>query len=123
MAPAAQHIADRPFHIIYRHIVTEGGLRGCQADLMQLRLDGKDLNALVLEPGRIVARLDRNGIGQRLPVGQVMEKQRRFMGKNCLRTAKMQQIHGVHPGVFGKINPMRRLFQPTRLHELIKNRF
>ena len=87
MAPAAQHIADRPFHIIYRHIVTEGGLRGCQADLMQLRLDGKDLNALVLEPGRIVARLDRNGIGQRLPVGQVMEKQRRFMGKNCLRTA------------------------------------
>ena len=30
---------------------------------MQLRLDGKDLNALVLEPGRIVARLDRNGIG------------------------------------------------------------
>ena len=73
MAPAAQHIADRPFHIIYRHIVTEGGLRGCQADLMQLRLDGKDLNALVLEPGRIVARLDRNGIGQRLPVGQVME--------------------------------------------------
>ena len=90
---------------------------------MQLRLDGKDLNALVLEPGRIVARLDRNGIGQRLPVGQVMEKQRRFMGKNCLRTAKMQQIHGVHPGVFGKINPMRRLFQPTRLHELIKNRF
>ena len=90
---------------------------------MQLRLDGKDLNALVLEPGRIVARLDRNGIGQRLPVGQVMEKQRRFMGKNCLRTAKMQQIHGVHPGVFGKINPMRRLFQSTRLHELIKNRF
>ena len=35
----------------------------------------------------------------------------------------MQQIHGIHPGVFGKINPMRRLFQPTRLHELIKNRF
>ena len=123
MAPAAQHIADRPFHIIDRHIVAEGGLRSCQADLMQLRLDGKDLNALVLEPGRIVARLDRNGIGQRLPVGQVMEKQRRFMGKNCLRTAKMQQIHGVHPGIFGKINPMRRLFQPTRLHELIKNRF
>ena len=44
MAPAAQHIADRPFHIIDRHIVTEGGLRGCQADLMQLRLDGKDLD-------------------------------------------------------------------------------
>ena len=90
---------------------------------MQLRLDGKDLNALVLEPGGVVPCLDRDRIGQRLPVGQVVEKQRRFMGKNCLRTAKMQQIHGVHPGVFGKINPMRRLFQPTRLHELIKNRF
>ena len=41
-------------------------------------------------------------------------------GKYCYA---MQQIHGVHPGVFGKINPMRRLFQSTRLHELIKNRF
>ena len=46
---------------------------------MQLRLDGKDLNALTFKPGGVVARLDRNGIGQRLPVGQVVEKQRRFM--------------------------------------------
>ena len=28
VAPAAQHIADRPFHIIDRHIVAEGGLCG-----------------------------------------------------------------------------------------------
>ena len=90
---------------------------------MQFCLDGKDLDALTFKPGGVVPRLDRDRIGQRLPVGQVMEKQRRFMGKNRLRTAKMQQIHGIHPGVFGKINPMRRLFQPTRLHELIKNRF
>ena len=52
-----------------------------QAYLVQFRLDGKDLDALTLEPGRVVARFHRDGIGQRLPVGQVMEKQRCFMGK------------------------------------------
>lgn len=81
MAPAAQHVTDRPLFIIDRHIVAKGGLRGRQSDLVQLRLNCKYLGTLTLEPGRVVARFHRDGIGQRLPVGQVMEKQRCFMGK------------------------------------------
>ena len=45
--------------------------------------------AIRLQAGRIVAGLDRDGIRIRLPVGQVMEKQRALMGEYSLRTTKV----------------------------------
>ena len=82
---------------------------------MQFFLDGVDLDAVCLQAGRIVAGLDGDGIRTRLPVGQVMEKQCTFMGEYGLRTAKVQQIHGVRPCVGRNINAMRCLLHTALL--------
>ena len=58
---------------------------------------------------RIVAGLDGDGIWIRLPVGQVMEKQCALMGEYGLRTAKVQQVHGVRPSIWRNINAVRSL--------------
>ena len=77
--------------------------------------DGIDLDAIRLQAGRIVAGLDRDGIRIRLPVGQVMEKQCALMGEYGLRTAKVQQVHGVRPCVGRNINTVRCLLHAALL--------
>ena len=96
---AAKHITDGSFLIIDRHIMTERRLHRGQPDLMQIRLDRIDLDAFTLEASRIVASPDCNGIGQRFPVSQVMEKQRRFMGKDFLRAAFRSDVLSSGPAV------------------------
>ena len=56
----------------------------------------------------------------RLPVGQVMEKQCAFMGEYGLRTAKVQQVHGVRPCVGRNINAVRCLLHAALLSVGVK---
>ena len=44
-----------------------------------------------------------------------MEKQRALMGEYGLRTAKVQQVHGVHPSIRRNINAVRCLLYAALL--------
>ena len=96
---AADQIADRALHIIDGNRVAKGRVHCDDSHIMQFFLDGVDLDAIRLQAGRIVSGLDRDGIRIWLPVGQVMEKQCALMGEYGLRTAKVQQVHGIRPCV------------------------
>ena len=67
-------------------------------------------DAVCLQAGGIAASLDRDGIRTRLPVGQ----QCALMGEYGLRTAKVQQVHGVRPCVRRNINAVRGLLHAAR---------
>ena len=112
---AADQIADGTLHIIDGNRVAKGRVHRDDPHVMQFFLDGIDLDAVRLQAGRIVAGLDRDGIRIRLPVGQVMEKQCALMGEYGLRTAKVQQVHGVRPCIWRNINAMRGLLYAALL--------
>ena len=119
-AAAADQIADGTLHIIDRNGIPERRVHRDDPHVMQFFLDGVDLDAIRLQTGGIVASLDRDGIRTRLPVGQVMEKQCAFMGEYGLRTAKVQQVHGVRPCVGRNINAVRCLLHAALLSVGVK---
>ena len=121
-AAAAYQVTDSALHIIDGNRIAERRVHRDDPLVMQFLLDGINLDAVRLQAGRIVAGLDRDGIRTRLPVGQVMEKQCALMGEYGLRTAKVQQVHGVRPCVRRNINAVRRLFHAALLGVGIEDR-